>query len=184
MAARNVVIKRSIQAIAGGLVAAQRYAAAIFMIVMTGLYGFNVLARTFLPKLAGSLAWIDDAARYLMIWVVFLAVGAALASGQHIIVDLMWRRLGTSARRLIFTLIDLTGFLFSALMVVLSVQLTIFIAGTGQISPTLELPTYILYIAPVIGFASLAMIFLLRVFGFCDARRKQPDPGQTGRPLS
>jgi C4-dicarboxylate transporter DctQ subunit len=158
----------------------QRYTAAIFMIVMTGLYGFNVLARTFLPQLAGSLAWIDDAARYLMIWVVFLAAGAALASGRHILVDMTWRHLGVSAKRVIFGLIDLTGFLFSALMVVLSVQLAILIARTGQIRPTLELPTYILYIAPVIGFASLAMIFLLRVLGFCDARRKQPDPERTG----
>jgi TRAP-type C4-dicarboxylate transport system permease small subunit len=171
----NVDIKRSIEAIAERLVAVQGYTAAVFMIVMTALYGFNVLARTFLPKLAGELAWIDDAARYLMIWVVFLAAGAALEAGRHVLVDLAWRRLGVSAKRLIFALIDMTGLLFSVLMVVLSVQLTIFIAQTGQISATLGLPIYILYIAPVIGFTSLALIFLLRVFGFCDARLKQPD---------
>jgi TRAP-type C4-dicarboxylate transport system permease small subunit len=172
-------MKRPIEVIAGRLVAAQRQTAAFFMIAMTGLYGFNVMARTFVPQLSGSLAWIDDAARYLMIWVVFLAVGPALDSGRHIVVDLAWRHLG-AAKGLIFRLIDVTGFLFSALMTVLSVQLTMFIAQTGQVSPTLELPAYILYIAPIIGFASLAMIFLLRVFGFCDAQRNRSDPEQTG----
>jgi C4-dicarboxylate transporter DctQ subunit len=171
-------MKRSIETIAERLVAMQGYTAAIFLIVMTGLYGFNVLARTFLPKLSGSLAWIDDAARYLMIWIVFLAVGVALASGRHIVVDMAWRHLG-AAKSLIFRLIDVTGFLFSALLTVLSVQLAMFIAQTGQISPTLQLPTYLLYIAPIVGFASLTMIYLLRVFGFCDARRKQPDSVRT-----
>jgi TRAP-type C4-dicarboxylate transport system permease small subunit len=175
-------MKRLIEAIARRLAAAQRFAAAFFMIAMTGLYGFNVLARTFLPTLSGSLAWIEDAARYLMIWVVFLAVGPALESGRHIVVDLAWRRLGASARTLIFRLIDVTGLLFCAFMAVLSVQLAIFIAGTGQVSPTLELPVYVLYIAPVVGFASLAMIFLLRLFGCCDRRQAMLDPERTGRP--
>jgi C4-dicarboxylate transporter DctQ subunit len=170
-------VKRSIEAMADRLVAALRFSAGIFMIIMTGLYGFNVLARTFVPQLASSLVWIDAAARYMMIWIVFLGVGAALASGQHILVDLLWRRLGTAANYLIFRVIDLTGFLFSALMTIFSVQLTLFIAGTGQVSPTLDLPTYILYIAPVVGFASLAMIFLLRVFGLCNARRN-PTSGE------
>jgi TRAP-type C4-dicarboxylate transport system permease small subunit len=75
-----------------------------------------------------------------------------------------------------------TGLLFCALMAVLSVQLAIFIAGTGQVSPTLELPVYVLYIAPVVGFASLAMIFLLRLFGCCDRRQAMLDPERTGRP--
>ena len=172
-------MKRPIEVIAGRLVAAQRQTAAFFMIAMTGLYGFNVMARTFVPQLSGSLAWIDDAARYLMIWVVFLAVGPALDSGRHIVVDLAWRHFG-AAKGLIFRLIDVTGFLFSALMTVLSARLTMFIAQTGQVSPTLELPAYMLYIAPIIGFASLTMIFLLRVFGFRDAQRNRPDPEQTG----
>jgi TRAP-type C4-dicarboxylate transport system permease small subunit len=177
-------MKRSIEAIVGCLVAAQRLAAAVFMIAMTGLYGFNVLARTFLPTLSGSLAWIDDAARYLMIWVVFLAIGPALESGRHIVVDLAWRRLGRPARTLMFRLIDVTGILFSGWMAILSVQLAMFIAETGQISPTLQLPVYVLYIAPIVGFASLTMIFFLRLFGYFDRRQAMLDAEQTGQQLS
>lgn len=173
-------MKRSIQASADRLVAVLRYSVGIFMIVMTGLYGFNVLARTFVPQLASPLTWIDTAARHLMIWVVFLGLAVALKSGRHILVDLMWRRIGDSVRRWIFALIDVTGFLFSVLMAVLSVQLTIFVARTGQISPMLALPVYILYIAPVIGFASLALIFLLRVFGICDDARRKPAVPEIG----
>jgi C4-dicarboxylate transporter DctQ subunit len=163
-------MKRSIEAIADRLVAALRYSAGIFMILMTGIYGLNVLARLFVPHFAGSLLWIDTAARFLMIWIVFLGLAVALRSGRHILVDSLWPYLGEAARRKIFALVDVTGFLFSALMVLLSVELAIFIAGTGQISPMLGVPTYIIYVAPIIGFASLAATYLLRLFGICDAR--------------
>jgi hypothetical protein len=46
-----------------------------------------------------------------------------------------------------------------------------FIAGTGQISPTLGVPTYVLYLAPAVGFASLSVVYLLRLFSMRDARR-------------
>jgi TRAP-type C4-dicarboxylate transport system permease small subunit len=174
-------MKRSIEAIAEWWLAALRYTVGIVMIVMTGIYGINVLVREFAPSLAGSLLWIDTAARYMMIWIVFLGLAVALGSGRHIVVDSLWPHISDTVRRWLFALIDVTGFLFSLLMVVLSAQLAIFIAGTGQISPMLGVPTYIIYVAPIIGFGSLAFIFLLRLFGMCDARRaaSKPEAGES-----
>jgi TRAP-type C4-dicarboxylate transport system permease small subunit len=164
-------MRRALAAIADAWGAIQRYGAAILMILMTVLYGFNVLVRALLPQYASAFAWIEEAARYMMVWVVFLAAGIALEVGRHIVIDLLWDRLGTRAERWLFALIDVVGVAFSALMVVLSLQLTIFVAGSGQISPTLGIPAYVLYVAPVVGFASLAFGFLLRLLGVRDARR-------------
>jgi C4-dicarboxylate transporter DctQ subunit len=175
-------MKRRIEAIAERWLAVLRYTAGIVMIVMTAIYGFNVLARAFAPHFAGSLLWIDTAARYMMIWIVFLGLAVALGSGRHILVDSLWAYLGVAARRWTFALIDLTGFLFSALMGVLAVELAIFIAGTGQTSPMLGVPTYVIYVAPIVGFASLALIYLLRLFGICDARRTPS--AEVGQPRS
>jgi C4-dicarboxylate transporter DctQ subunit len=175
-------MKRSTEAIAEWWLAVLRYTVGIVMILMTGIYGFNVLVRAFVPSLAGSFLWIDTAARYMMIWIVFLGLAVALGSARHIVVDSLWSHISDTARRWLFALIDVTGFLFSALMAVLSVELAIFVAGTGQTSPMLGVPTYIIYIAPVLGFVSLAFIFLLRVFGICDARRPASNAG-IGEPL-
>ena len=71
-----------------------------------------------------------------------------------------------------FALIDLSGIAFCVLMIVLSVRLTIFVAGTGQMSPTLGIPAYVIYVAPIVGFASLAFGFALRLFAIRDARTK------------
>jgi TRAP-type C4-dicarboxylate transport system permease small subunit len=177
-------VRRTIESIVDVWSAFQRHAAAVLMIVMTALYGFNVLVRALLPQFASSLAWIDEGARYIMVWVVFLAAGVALETGRHVLIDLLWHRWSASTRQWTFALIDAVGLLFSAFMVVPSIQLTLFIARTGQISPTLGVPAYWLYLAPVVGFASLALIYALRLFSMRDARRQPVAAEWLGNPGS
>jgi TRAP-type C4-dicarboxylate transport system permease small subunit len=164
-------MRRIVENLADGWNLIQRYAAALILIAMTALYGFNVLVRAFFPQFASALAWIDEGARYMMVWVVFLAAGVALEAGRHVLIDLMWSRCSGRARRILFAVIDVTGLAFCFYMFVLSIRMTIFIAGTGQISPTLGVPTYVLYLAPAVGFASLSVVYLLRLFSMRDARR-------------
>jgi TRAP-type C4-dicarboxylate transport system permease small subunit len=165
-------MKRSIEALADGWGAIQRYSAAILMIAMTALYGFNVLVRTALPQFAATFAWIEEGSRYMLIWIVFLAVGVALEAGRHVLIDLLWTRIVPRARRWVFAFIDICGIAFCLLMMVLSIQLTMFVAGTGQLSPTLGIPAYVIYVAPIVGFASLAFGFVLRLFRIRDPRTK------------
>lgn len=165
-------MKRTIEALADGWGAIQRYCAAVLMIAMTFLYGVNVFVRTLLPQYAADLAWIEEGTRYMLIWVVFLAAGVALETGRQVLIDLLWVRIVPRLRHIVFKLIDLSGVAFCALMAVLSYKLAAFVAATGQISPTLGLPTYLVYVAPIIGFASLAFGFLLRLFSIRDARTK------------
>jgi TRAP-type C4-dicarboxylate transport system permease small subunit len=164
-------MKQAIDALADGWGAIQRYSAAVLMILMTALYGFNVFVRTATPQYAATFAWIEEGTRYMLVWIVFLAAGIALEAGRHVLIDLLWTRLGP-VRRWVFRLIDVVGVAFCTMMAVLSFELTVFVANTGQISPTLGLPAYIIYAAPIVGFVSLALGFLLRLFSFRDARIK------------
>jgi TRAP-type C4-dicarboxylate transport system permease small subunit len=151
---------------------AERYGAAAILAVMTFLYGFNVLVRALLPSYASDLAWIDEAARYMMIWVVFLGAGITLEVGRQVSVDLLRGRLAPRLERLLFALIDVVGFVFCAGAAVFSVQLAHFVMTTGQSSPTLGVPVFFIYIAPAAGFSSMAFRFLLRLFSVRDARRQ------------
>ena len=150
----------------------ERYAAGIVMIVMTAIYGFNVLVRSLAPAYASYFAWIDEAARVLMVWVVFLALGIALEVGRHVSVDTLHGRLSAGAERILFFVIDLVGLAFSVGAAVLSLQLTLLVMGTGQLSPTLGTPVYLLYIAPTFGFTSLAFRYFLRLLAIRDSRRQ------------
>jgi TRAP-type C4-dicarboxylate transport system permease small subunit len=165
-------MRQTVETVADVWSVIQRYAAACVMILMTALYAFNVVVRSLLPQYASSLAWIDEGARYMMVWIVFLAAGVALETGRHVLIDILWHRWSERLRLAIFALIDVIGLAFSIYMVILAIQLTQFIARSGQISPTLGVPAYVLYLAPAVGFASLAFLYALRLFSMRDARRK------------
>jgi len=164
-------MRRALDRIASGLGLAERYCAAGVLLAMTALYAFNVLVRTFTPAYASVFAWIDEAVRYMMVWLVFLAAGLTLELGRHVSVDILRGRLPTLPERLLFGVIDLVGLAFSLGVAFVALDLALLIKGTGQISPTLGLPIYWVYIAPVFGFASLAFRFLLRLVSVRDARR-------------
>lgn len=159
---------------ADALGAVERYGAAAALIVMTFLYGFNVLVRAAAPSYASALAWIDEAARYMLVWVVFLGAGITLEVGRQVSVDLLRGRLRARHESVLFALIDVVGLSFCLWAALIAVQLTRFVMGTGQMSPTLGIPTYVLYVAPALGFASMAFRFLLRLLGVRDARRHPP----------
>lgn len=164
-------MRRALDRIAGGLGLVERYSAAGVLIAMTALYAFNVLVRTFAPAYASVFAWIDEAARYMLVWLVFLAAGITLELGRHVSVDIVRGRLPAGAERWLFGLIDLVGLAFSLGAAVVALDLALLVKGTGQISPTLGVPIYPVYVAPVFGFASLAFRFLLRLVSVRDARR-------------
>lgn len=163
--------KRRIARSADILGVVERYVTGALVIVMTALYALNVLIRLFLPSYASTFAWIDEAARYMLIWVVFLAAGITLEVGRHVCVDIAYNWLARRIVESIFKIIDVVGFVFSLAAAYFSLNLTLFVAGTGQISPTLGIPTYVLYVAPFVGFLLLAFRYLLRLANIRDARR-------------
>ncbi|MCG6877269.1 MAG: TRAP transporter small permease [Betaproteobacteria bacterium] len=169
-------MRRALERIANGVGLVERYGAAGVLISMTALYAFNVLVRAFAPAYASLFAWIDEAVRYMLVWLVFLAVGITLELGRHVSVDIVRGRLPAVPERLLFGVIDLVGVAFSVGAAIVALNLALFVKGTGQISPTLGVPTYVLYVAPVIGFASLAFRFLLRLLSVRDARRWPATP--------
>jgi TRAP-type C4-dicarboxylate transport system permease small subunit len=72
----------------------------------------------------------------------------------------------------LFAAIDVVGLVFSVGAAVLAVQLTLVVMRTGQLSPTLGTPFYFVYVAPIIGFTSLAFRYLLRLLAIRDPRRQ------------
>jgi len=158
--------KRQLARVADLLGLIERYLTAILMIVMTALYAFNVLIRMVLPTHASTFAWIDEATRYMMIWVVFLAAGVTLEIGRHVSVDLIRPFLRPRALTVLFIIIDIVGLLSSLAAMVFSFNLAVFVANTGQISPTLGTTMLWLYAPLPIGFALLALRYLLELVGY------------------
>lgn len=161
-----MIMLKKIVKISSKLLLLERFMIVFFTISMIGLYGLNVFVREITPQYASSFAWIDEASRLLMVWVVFLSIGLAFDKGRHIAMTTFINQLKNIYFVYIGKIIDFSGFIFSSYCIWLAFNITVFVFNTGQISPTLNMPMYILYVAPTIGFTLLSIRYFLSLINF------------------
>jgi len=156
----------------------EEFLLAIVMIAMVVLYSGAVLMREVSIELARRTEWIDEATRYLMVWMVFLGLGLALARGRHIAMTSYLDRFSDRVRRLVRSTIDLVGLVFSLYIVWFGVDITLLVLASGQSSPTLGISNAILYLSLPVGFVLLAARYAASLFGVID--RWSPGDGVPG----
>ena len=144
----------------------ERFIIVFFTVSMIGLYGLNVIVREITPQYASLFAWIDEASRILMVWVVFLSIGIAFDRGRHIAMTTFINSFSNKNFLYFGKIIDLLGFAFSLYCIWLGFKITIFVFNSGQVSPTLNIPMFILYVAPTLGFLLISIRYALSFLNF------------------
>ena len=111
-----------------------------------------------------SLTWAEEMARYLQVWIVFLAAAAAVRTGSHISVDYATHNLSSRYKKFLSIIIALLTILFLCIVTVYGFKLFIQIYHSTQRSPAMRMPMFVPYLAiPVGGFFMLVeaiMVFL------------------------
>jgi TRAP-type transport system small permease protein len=105
-----------------------------------------------------SILWVEEASRYLMIWLTFLGSGVVLRYGAHIGIDTLQERFPREApavRAVIFVLL----LAFFAAMVWLGMRYAML--TWGQTTPVLGIPIGAVYLAMPIGFALMIVHLVL-----------------------
>lgn len=137
-------------------------------LLMVALYFINVLSRQIGGTFATNFAWVEEGVRLLSLFMVFLALGLALERGRHVGVY-SWRdRIATRLRLPLRKFINAVAVVFSLYLAWLGYNMTVFVHSTGQISPTLNMPIFWIYLAPTIGFLLLGLRYGLSLFGVID----------------
>lgn len=144
----------------------ERVFIAVVMIAMSLLYFINVAVRFLAPQFASDLAWIEEAALFGLAFLVFLGLGLALERRRHIAMTAILDGLAPPTARIVHIIINIAGLVFCLLLTKFSFDLAVFIYNSGQISPTLGTTMLWLYAPLPIGFALLALRYLLELAGF------------------
>ncbi len=121
------------------------------LLCMVVLISLQVAVRFILPKLGmpAGLPWTEEAARYLMVWVIFLCGAIAARHGLLIAVTALTEALPTVPSRLLRrAALALLAGIFLA-MAWYGWQWTQF--GADEISPALTLSKFWLYLAMPVG---------------------------------
>lgn len=146
----------------------ERVAVVAIFLLMIVLYFINVLSRQFGGTFATNFAWVEETVRLLSLFLVFLALGLALERGRHVGVY-SWRdRIAARLNLPLRKIIDAIAIVFSLYLAWLGYGMTAFVYSTGQISPTLNMPIFWIYLAPTIGFLLLGLRYALSLFGVID----------------
>jgi TRAP-type C4-dicarboxylate transport system permease small subunit len=137
------------------LLRANRWAAILILAAMAVMVFANVALRYLTDQ---SILWAEEASRYAMIWLTFVASGLVLRYGGHIGIETLQERLPAQApmiRAVIFALL-LGFFVFMVWIGVRYATLT-----WAQTTPVMGIPIGAVYLAMPTGFALMTLHLLL-----------------------
>jgi len=111
-------------------------------------------------------SWAQELCIYLFIWMAKFGAAYGVRTGIHIGVDVLVASVGAAARRRLISLALSLGALFTAVIAAVGTRWVLFIHGTGQVSPDLEWPMWIVYLCIPLGSALMCYRFLQVLAGY------------------
>ena len=146
------------------------------MLAMSFAYTFNVAVRELAPAYAPQLAWIEELCLFGLVWMIFLGLGLGLEGGRHIAMRMVLTRMPATSQRVAKLIINLAGLVFCVYLAKIGFDITIFVAKSGQASPTLNISMLWLYVVMPVGFGLMALRYLLEIVTPADRFAVEVDP--------
>ena len=107
-----------------------------------------------------GISWAQELTIYLFIWMAKFGAAYGVRTGIHIGVDFVVNAARPSIRRVLVILSMLLGVVFTGTIAFFGVRWVMFIYGTGQVSPDLEWPMWIIYLAIPLGSGLMCYRFM------------------------
>ena len=147
------------------LLLVNRWAVIGVLAAMAAMVFANVVLRFTTDR---SLLWVEEASRYLMIWLTFLGSGLVLRYGGHVGIDTLQDALPRHAAAIRATIFVVLLMFFATM---LWVGARYALLAWGQTTPVLGIPIGAVYLAVPIGFALLIVHLLLMAEPYVRRRR-------------
>lgn len=143
----------------------------IFLIVMVLVMGYQVTMRYLFNN---SLPWSEELTRYLFVWSAFLSIGYCIKHHSSIKIDQILHLLPPVAQKVILLLTKIVSLGFFAYVLRYSFNVVQSTISSGQLTPALQLPMYIVHYAAVVGFG-LAVYRILESFVIVAAKNVEEE---------
>lgn len=107
-----------------------------------------------------KLTWAQEACIYLFVWMAKFGAAYGVRIGIHVGVDILAEKLEGTARKVITTIAMSGGIIFTFIIAWIGTTFVWEVARGGQISPDLEMPMWIIYLAVPLGSALMCFRFI------------------------
>ncbi|MEY8560796.1 TRAP transporter small permease [Jeotgalicoccus halotolerans] len=139
------------------LVKIEDYFVGIMIIIATCLLFTNIILRYFFNA---NTTWAEEFVRYSMIWITFIGMAICFRKGIHFSVDFLLNSLTGKGNRTLQIIINLISIFFISLLIFYGAEITLFNINSGQITPSLEIDIFWIYLAIPVG-AGLSLIHII-----------------------
>ncbi len=109
---------------------------------------------------AFNFSWAQELCIYLFIWMAKFGAAYGVRTGIHIGVDVLVNAVRPNIRRGLIVAALSFGAFFTGAIAVMGVRWVWFIHGTGQTSPDLEMPMWVVYLCIPLGSSLMCYRFL------------------------
>jgi C4-dicarboxylate transporter, DctQ subunit len=145
---------RAFERVSGRLAGFENWVMIIGMGLASFLITLQVILRYFFNY---SISWGEELTRYAIVWMSFVGAGMGIRKGAHICVDILMVFLSEQWKKGLTSLMAIVGAGFGMALFVTGCKLVYSGIERGQVSPALEVPIFIVYLAVPLG--GLIMIF-------------------------
>ncbi|HHY36464.1 MAG TPA: TRAP transporter small permease [Firmicutes bacterium] len=126
-------------------------------IAATLLMFINVVMRYVFKA---GIPWSEELIRYIIIWATCIGIGLCARREAHVSIDFFAAFLSKRGQKYLNLFADLVAVAFCGLMAYYSLQTVKGQLATGQLSPALQWPFYVVYFCLPLGFATGALRFV------------------------
>ncbi|MFX3624988.1 MAG: TRAP transporter small permease [Ectobacillus sp.] len=116
-----------------------------------------------------NLTWIEEAIRYLFVWIVFLGIGSVYRAKGHAHVEFVLNYLAPKWKHRLLFFIEIANIIFFALLIYLGINILQF--TSLQISPSLKLNMTFVYISVLVSAGSCFIHSFAHLTNMATAKR-------------
>ena len=120
---------------------------ALLAMILAIMFGQVIMRYVF----SAALSWSEEASRYLFIWLAFLGISYGIKTKSHLRVDLL-ETFVPGLKKPLEVFVDLVFLVFCVYMVRPGYEMVIFLRNTGQTSPAVGIPMYVVYLSLLCGY--------------------------------
>jgi C4-dicarboxylate transporter DctQ subunit len=139
----------------------EEYIPAVLMLVTSLLVFVQVVIRYIFSS---SLIWVEEFARYGIVWFVFLGASLAVRNGAHASVDVLVGLLPGKPKKAVQIIATIISIVFCVLITYYGLDLVMRVRQMGNTTPAMKIPMYIPYLAIPVGCLLMAFRYVLQLF--------------------
>ena len=157
------------------------YAVTVFFMTMIVVVFVQITFRALggiehhLTDWVPAVPWTEELARYAMAYLVFVGASVTAKEGAHVGITAFASSLSPRLERILRTVALLIAFAFTLIVLNISWGILLFMMDTGQISPVLGVPMWMVFLALPIGSALMSIRFLQAAYNQF-TQKKEEDP--------